>query len=68
MKSGKVQNWKGSELEGLGFNLCVAPSLDIMSLISEIGGQRVRVDLVGVDISQMRMTRRFQVIEQEGLK
>ena len=27
-------NWNGSELEGLGFNLCVAPPHIIMSLIS----------------------------------
>ena len=41
-----VQDQKGSELEGLGFNLCVAPSHIIVSLISEIRDRRVGVDLV----------------------
>ena len=41
-----VQDQKDSELEGLGFNLSVAPSHIIVSLISEIRDQRFRDDLV----------------------
>ena len=49
------RDWKGSELEGLGFNLCVVPSCIIVSLISEIGDQKVRVDLVvKTEVSQGR--------------
>ena len=40
------RDWKGLELEGLGFNLCVAPPHVVVSLISEIGDWRVGVDLV----------------------
>ena len=39
-------DWKGSELEGLGFNLYVVSPRVVMSLILEIRDQRVRVDLV----------------------
>ena len=42
-ESGKVRNWKGSESEGLGFNLCVALSCIVMSLILEAGDQRSEV-------------------------
>ena len=55
VKSSKV--WNCSESEGLGFNLCVVPSLNVVSLISEIRDWRVGVDLVGEDTSQTRMTR-----------
>ena len=37
---------KGSELEGLGFNLYVVPPHIVVSLISEVRDWRVRVDLV----------------------
>ena len=40
------RDWKGSELEGLGFNLYVVPPCVVVSLISEIGDQRVGVDFV----------------------
>ena len=65
-------NGNGSELEGLGFNLCVALPRIIMSLISgdkgQVGDQRseVRDDFVVKDKIQTRtMRRRFQVVEQE---
>ena len=37
---------KSLELEGLGFNLCVAPPHIVVSLILEIRDRRVGVDLV----------------------
>ena len=68
-ESGKVWNWnwKGLELEGLGFNLCVALSHIVMSLISEGQDQRLEIgdDFIDEDKSQIRMTRGFQVVEQE---
>ena len=60
-----VRNQNGSELEGLGFNLCVASSRVIVSLILE-DRNRVRDDFVVKDKSWTRTTRRkIQVIEQE---
>ena len=56
-----VRNRNGSESEGLGFNLCVAPSRVIVSLITkdrgQIGGQRC---LRRNDKSRTRTTRSFQ--------
>ena len=64
--------WNGSESEGLGFNLCVAPPHIVMSLILGDKGWvrdwRLEVgdDFVVKDKSQTRTTRRrFQVVEQE---
>ena len=62
----------GLELEGLGFNLCVAPPRVVVSLIlGDEGWVRDRRSEVGDDFimedkSQTRMTRRrFQVMDQE---
>ena len=57
-------------MEGLGFNLCVALSRVVVSLISEgegrVGDRRFRDDFVVKDRSQTEMTRReIQVVEQE---
>ena len=58
------------ELEGLGFNLCVAPPHVVVSLISEdegwIGDWRFGDDFVVKDRSQTKVTgREIQVVEQE---
>ena len=63
-------DWVGLELEGLGFNLCVAPPCIVVSPISEDGGQirdwRFGDDFIVKDKSQTRMMRRrIQVVEQE---
>ena len=39
-------DWKGSKLEGLGFNLYFVLSRVVVSLISENGDWRIGVDLV----------------------
>ena len=55
----------GSELEGLGFKLCVAPPRVVMSLISKYKVQ-VGDDFIVKDKSWTRtMRRRFQVVGQE---
>ena len=62
-----VWNRNGSELKGLGFNLCVAPSCIVVSLILEgegcIGDQRFGDDFIVKDRSQTKMTRREIVLE-----
>ena len=62
---------RGSESEGLSFNLGVALSCIIVSLILEDEdwirdqGLEVRDDFIDADRSQTRTTMRFQVIEQD---
>ena len=53
-----VWNWNGSESEGLGFNLCVALSRIIMSLILEDG--------VGLEIGDSEMTSLFKTEVDQG--
>ena len=63
--------WNGLELEGLGFNLCVAPPRVVMSLILKDKDQvrdrrsEVRDDFVVRTKLDKDNKERFQVVEQE---
>ena len=71
-RSPDVQSRNGSESEGLGFNLCVAPSRVIVSLISkdrgQIGDWRSEVGddfVVMTRVGQGRQGKFSKVVEQE---
>ena len=69
-RSGVKSGCNGSESEGLGFNLCVAPSCVIVSLISEdrVGseiGDSEMTSLLRTEVRQRVTRKEIQVVEQE---
>ena len=64
IKKSRYQN--GSESEGLGFNLCVAPSHVVVSLISKDRGQIGDDFVVMTRVGQGRQGKFFpKIVEQE---
>ena len=62
--------WRGSESEGLGFNLCVVPSRVIVSLIlrdkDQVGGQRLEVGGQRLEVRGRRSEVRGRRLEVGG--